>query len=504
MSLTRSAAEAQIRSAAGRGELTGILAACQAAVAACPDVADFWFDLGYYLRQNEEPRAALDAYARALALGGAEPEMIHLNRAVILSDDLLDDGGALAELAAALELHADFAPALMNFGNLHEERGERGAALDCYRRVLALGSAAGPSHAEEARARLLRLEAMEEGASGPAARALKAASEDARALPPETRANLGFALGQVLERGGRIAEAFEAYSRANAVAAAPHPRYDRARAQANAQALIDAFPASSSASGGAERAAGEGGADLIFICGLHRSGSSLAERVLSMHRDVAACGELAFMQRLAARDLAPFPAGAGRLDAAGARAAAQRYRDRLAAMHAPRPGLRYTDKRPQNFLLIGLILKLFPEAKIIHTARDRRDVMVSIFGQHLDPRGAAYAGDPGDITHYMGLQARIMDHWRALYPEAIHDLDYDAFVRAPEAVLGRLTHWLDLPAQDDLLDFHTRPGTVKTASYWQVRNPVNRNSSGRWQAWAPHMGEAFAALARAGLVPDGG
>jgi tetratricopeptide (TPR) repeat protein len=500
MNLTRSAAEAQIRSAAARGELAGILAACRAAVEACPDEADFWFDLGYYLRQNEEPRAALDAYARALALGGAEPEMIYLNRAVILSDDLLDDTGALAELAAALVLRADFAPALMNLGNLHEERGERGEALECYRRVLALGTAAGPTHAGEARARLLRLEAMEAGAEGPAARALRAAFEDARALPPETRANLGFALGQVLERGGRIADAYGAYARANAVAGAPHPRYDRGRAQANAQALIDAFPAPRPS----RETAGEGGSDLIFICGLHRSGSSLAERVLSMHRDVAACGELPFMQRLAARDLAPFPAGAGRLDAAGARAAAQRYRDRLAAMHAPRPGLRYTDKRPQNFLLIGLILQLFPDAKIIHTVRDRRDVMVSIFGQHLDPRAAAYACDPGDIAHYMGLQARIMDHWRALYPQAILDLDYDAFVRAPGQALEKLTGWLDLPAQDDLLDFHARPGTVKTASYWQVRNPVNRDSSGRWRAWAPHMGEGFAALARAGLAEDGG
>jgi len=500
MSQTRSTAEAQIRSAAARGALAGILAACRAAVEACPDIADFWFDLGYYLRQNEEPRAALDAYARALALGGAEPEMIHLNRAVILSDDLLDDTGAMAELTAALDLRPDFAPALMNLGNLHEERGERREALACYRRVLDQGPGAGPAHAGDAQARLLRLEAMEEGASGPAARALQVAFEGAGGAPAETRANLGFALGQVLERAGRIAPAFEAYTRANAIAAAAHPRYDRARAQANAQALIDAFPAARPA--GVRD--GEGGADLIFICGLHRSGSSLAERVLSMHRNVAACGELPFLQRLAARDLAPFPARAGSLDAAGARAAAQRYRDRLAAMHAPKPGLRYTDKRPQNFLLIGLIMQLFPDAKIIHTVRDRRDVLVSIFGQHLDPRAAAYAGDPGDIAHYMDLQARIMDHWRSLYPQAIFDLDYDAFVRAPDDTLAGLTGWLDLPAQDDLLDFHARPGTVKTASYWQVRSPVNTHSSGRWRAWAPHMGEAFAALARAGLVADRG
>lgn len=500
MSLTRSTAEAQIRSAAGRGELAGIIAACRAAVEACPQEADFWFDLGYYLRQNEEPRAALDAYARALALGGAEPEMIHLNRAVVLSDDLLDDAGAMAELACALALRPDFAPALMNLGNLHEERGERAEALDCYRRVLTAGGGASAADAGEARARLLRLEAMEEGAEGPAARALRAAFEDARALPPETRANLGFALGQVLERGGRIADAFAAYARANAIAAAPHPRYDRARAQANAQALMDAFAAPRPPSD----ANGDGGADLIFICGLHRSGSSLAERVLSMHRDVAACGELPFLQRLAARDLAPFPAGVARLDAAGASAGAARYRARLAAMHPPRTGLRYTDKRPQNFLLIGLILQLFPRAKIIHTARDRRDVMVSIFGQHLDPRAAAYACDPGDIAHYMGLQARIMDHWRTLYPDAILDLDYDAFVRAPGQVLEELTAWLDLPAQDDLLDFHARPGTVKTASYWQVRNPVNTSSSGRWRAWTPYMGEAFAALAGAGLADDAG
>ncbi|MCC5995907.1 MAG: sulfotransferase [Oceanicaulis sp.] len=500
MTLSRREAEALIAAAAARGQPAGSVRACRAAIEACPGIADFWFDLGYYLRQDEQPRAALDAYARALALGGSEPEMIRLNRAVILSDDLLDDAGAEAELEAALALRPGWAPALMNLGNLYEERGDRAGAIACYGRLLEREQAGEhvSEHGGEARARLLRLEAMEEGGTGPAVRALRKAFEEGAALwPSETRANLGFALGQVLEREGRIADAHEAYRQANAIACAPYPRYDHARAEVNAQALIDTFSAP-------RPAPAEGGGDLIFICGLHRSGSSLAERVLSMHGDVAPCGELAFLQRLAARDLAPFPSGAARLDADVARAAAARYRERIEAIHPPREGLRYTDKRPQNFLLIGLILQIFPEAKIIHTERDRRDVMVSIFGQHLDPRAAAYAGDPLDIAHYMGLHARIMAHWRTLYPGAIFDLDYDAFVRAPADELARLTGWLGLSAQPGMLDFHARPGLIKTASYWQVRNPVNTASSGRWRAWAPFMGGAFDALASAGLTPGRG
>ena len=145
------------------------------------------------------------------------------------------------------------------------------------------------------------------------------------------------------------------------------------------------------------------------------------------------------------------------------------------------PGaMHVTDKRPDNFLYIGLIKRLFPAAKIVHTTRDPLDNCLSIFFLHLDP-GMRYAFDLMDIGHYYAQYRRLMAHWKSLYGADILDFDYDTFVREPEASTRRLTDFCGLDWEDACLSFHTAARAVKTASVWQVRQPVYRQSSGRWR-----------------------
>lgn len=483
-------AQHHVSQAARSGNLAATIAAYREVLAANPGLTDFWFDLGYYLRMNDQPVEALEAYERAMAPGADDIEVVHLNRAVIFSDDLLDDEKALAELDAALERNPAYLPALLNLGNLREERGELAEAIACYERALAVASSRpGDGHGVEAHARLVRLRALS-GSGDVALNRLQADFENGTELPAELRAKLGFTLGQILERLGRHEEAFAVFSKTNAMIRLASKPYDRAGAERMADALIAAeIPRPADP-------APDGGADLVFICGLHRSGSSLAERVLSMHPRVRASGELAFLQRAAMRELAPFPAGLRGLDATKADELRMRYRARHALLH-PGSGdgnLMFTDKRPQNFLLIGVILSLFPAARIIHTVRDPGDVMISMFGQYLDPRAVPYSTRLEDIAHYMTLHRKLMDHWRARYPQSILDFDYDAFVRSPQDGLERLTGFAGLEAAPGMLDFHKRPGTVRTASYWQVRNPLNTSSSGRWRIYSEHVGPALGAM----------
>ena len=159
----------------------------------------------------------------------------------------------------------------------------------------------------------------------------------------------------------------------------------------------------------------------------------------------------------------------------GARIAA-RYRAELARVWKSAPCI--TDKRPDNFLYIGLIKSLFPAAKIVHTTRDPLDNCLSIFFLHLDHH-LSYASDLMSIGHYYREYRRLMAHWKRQYPTDIFDLDYDMLVREPLPTLKRLCAFLELEAPSQMPQIGARGAAIKTASVWQVREPLYRSSSGR-------------------------
>lgn len=462
-----------------------------------PARADCWYNLGYLLRRVEDFDGALRAYEEALARGAAGPEEIRLNRAVIYADDLRDDAAAERELAAALSIAPGYAPALLNLGNLQEERGDREAAVACYDRLLALGGR-DDLHAE-ALARLAHLRAPA-GRDDPMLARLRATAADGTGLGSETRANLLFALGRALDALGAYDEAFRAFQQANDQARRTGRAYDRQACEALIDAIIAAFPMAEEAS---PRTSAEKAAPL-FVCGMFRSGSTLCEQALAGHQKVTAGGELDLLPRLAAKPLAPFPASVATMPAAAFEAHAADYLARLARLFpdAPRGGY-VTDKRPDNFLFIGLIKKLFPDARIVHTVRHPLDNGLSVYFQHLAQDAMRYASDLGDIGHYFGQYRRLMAHWKALYPDSIHDFDYDAFVREPRETLEALLAFCRLEWSEDCLAFHKRDNTVKTASYWQVRRPLYGDASGRWRHYEPRLSPLIETLAEAGVDMPG-
>ncbi|MDQ4087579.1 MAG: tetratricopeptide repeat protein, partial [Pseudomonadota bacterium] len=120
------------------GRTVEAIEAYQQALALRPDEPNSWYNLAWLQRRARRFEAALASYAEALARGVADPEEVHLNRAVILADHLAQPDAALAELRSALGLNPNYVPALLNLGNLHEDRGERDEARAAYARALAL------------------------------------------------------------------------------------------------------------------------------------------------------------------------------------------------------------------------------------------------------------------------------------------------------------------------------------------------------------------------------
>jgi len=225
---------------------------------------------------------------------------------------------------------------------------------------------------------------------------------------------------------------------------------------------------------------------------MFRSGSTLAEQLLAASPQVARGGELDFLPQLVQSELAPFPASMAAVsDAALARLAAQ-Y---LASIARLFPGAAHvTDKRPDNFLLVGLIKSLFPDARIVHTTRDPLDTCLSIFFLHLDQR-MSYALDLMDIGHYFRQYRRLMAHWKSLYGEDVLDFNYDALVREPRPAAQRLVAFCGLDWDEACLDLAHGAGAVKTASVWQVREGLYQRSSGRSRHYARELAPLAAELA---------
>lgn len=463
------------------GRVLEAIAAYEALLALKPRLPDSWYNLALLQRRARRPEAALASYAKALACGLSGPEEAHLNRGVIYADDLRRPDEAERELAAALALNPRYAPALLNLGNLHEDRGRRAQARETYDRLLAVQ----PDH-PVALARASGLQTVI-ASDDPMIARLEAA-QARPGLDPVDRAELLFALGRLLDAAGAYDRAFAWYQAANT--AAPRTGYDRAAHEALIDSLIAAFPA-------AEPLAPVAGArpPPVFIVGMFRSGSTLIEQVLASHPRVSSGGELDLIPAIVRRRLTPYPKT---LATADRTALAQAYLAELATRFPTADVL--TDKRPDNFLHVGLIKRLFPHARIVHTRRDPLDNALSVFFLHLS--GAMpYAGDLMDIGHYLAQERRLTAHWRSLWPDDILELDYDAFVSDPRSHTEALLAHCGLDWNDACLAFHQAESNVRTASVWQVREPLYQRSSGRWRNYERQLAPLKTWLAGQGLQP---
>ena len=450
------------------GRFAEAAAAYEQLLAQIPDLPDSWFNLARMQRRAGRPDAALGAYQRALDLGVDGPEEVRLNRAVIFSDDLRRPDDAERELNAALVLHPGYVPALLNLGNLAEDRGRRAEAIAAYERALALDP-----RCWLALARYATLQPVA-GPADPIIERLRGGLADPSA-GPEDRTDLAFALGAALDSCGAYDEAWAAYTEANRLSRGGAV-YDRAAHEAFVDRVCATFTA--------ERVAAlrtDSEAEPVFICGMFRSGSTLTEQILAAHPRVTPGGELELLPDIVGGPLAPFPESIARTNRAELERLAAEYADTVGRLF-PQAEL-VTDKRPDNFLYVGLIKTLFPKARIVHTRRNPLDNCLSVYFLHLS-RSMSYAFDPMDAAHYLRQERRLMAHWRSLFGDDVLDFSYDELVREPEPAVARLLAFCGLEWDDACLRFHELDNAVRTASVWQVRQPLHQRSSQRWRNYA--------------------
>lgn len=297
------------------------------------------------------------------------------------------------------------------------------------------------------------------------------------------RIGLLFALGDVLDRRGRDAEAFDAYAAGNRLQRARLDVAGAARANAAAADYVRALITPRFLADHVGQ--GNGSAAPIFILGFPRCGSTLLEQVLASHPAVQGLGETGILPGLVE--------GGYPRSAAAFRDLATRYLDATRARGWDRHS-RFVDKTLENYLHAGLIAALFPNATILHAVRDPIDTGFACFRQ-LFIQGNETLYDLADIGAEYARYRSLMDHWVELIPGRFEEIRYEALVADPEpAIRSLVTKVAGLAWDPATLKFHERGGAVTTASATQVRRPIQVSSVRRWMRHADAMRPLIEAL----------
>ena len=403
---------------------------------------------------------------------------------------------ALAHYRDAMQRHSGSPDLWMVLAQVEEDRGERDAAEAAYRKALELQ----PDWAFP----LAGLLAMQRGKAMPELMEQAQSLFRSPVLPDSDRAVLGYALGKIHDGRGEYPTAMACWHDANAARRRMVGEGDPAALEQRVERTVRVF----SRDYFAERVLrGSDDPRPLFIVGMPRSGTTLTEQIIAAHPQAFGCGELPDIT-LIARHLLPvqpvavgatpgWPESVLRLDQPALDSAIGRYLQ-ACTRHAPNSALCLIDKAPVNFLYLGLIAVMFPQARVIWCRRDPRDVAVSIYSENfaLDERLCTRLDG---IGHYIRLQEQLMRHWQSVLSLPILELDYESLVSAPESQARRLIDFAGLEWNPACLDYHRHGRSTQTPSRWQVKEPVHTRSIDRWRHYAEHLAPLLAALQGAGL-----
>jgi tetratricopeptide (TPR) repeat protein len=499
--------------ALSRGDLSDAEARLEPALAAAPAHPELLRLCGLSELFNGRTENAIALLQKSMAARPGDAIVVaNLGTAFAERGDL---DAAERAFRRATELDPMFVDAWLNLGRALDLKHDAAAAHDAFAAVLELQ----PSHQP---ARILRAEALKTlGRIAEAEAALRdvlrenpssvaasvalanlkpARAEDADALArlhrepslsPNERVDVGFALGQALEASGRFEEAFAVLQASNAAKRATFG-WDAARVSALVDAILDAFAST-------EPASGDRGGDVVFLVGMPRSGSTLAEQILAAHPAVTGGGETGWLtgvlQAESVRRGTPFPGWIGDASANDWKRLGDDYLARVDRIR--KPGTHFTDKTLTNWQTLGAIRRMLPRARIVHCRRDPLETAWSCW-KHNFASEQFWSYDAAELAAFFGDCERAMRTWTARFPGWIRAHEHEALLADPERATRALLDACGLAFDPACLRFQSADREVRTASAAQVRAPL-RADAGIAKRYGALLDPLRAALAAANV-----
>jgi tetratricopeptide (TPR) repeat protein len=397
--------------------------------------------------------------------------------------------GRIGAFDEALELYETIlarsdrhAPIWLSYGHTLKTVGRLDEGIAAYRKAIAIKPWFGEAWWSIANLKTAKLGGEDQAAILVALDATKAS--------PDDKFHLHFALGKALDDNGDGAAAFEHYAEANRLRRIELP-YDAAETSRAVDRVIARFDAGFFAA-----RAGHGCAapDPVFVLGMPRAGSTLIEQILSCHSQVEGTMELpdipALVNRLSRRE--HWAAGLAKLDGDGLREMGESYLRTTQIQRRDGKPL-FIDKLPNNWLYVGLIQLILPNARIVDARRHPLDCGYSNFRQHY-ARGQAFSYDLADIGHYYADYVRLMAHFDRILPGRVVRVIHENLLDDPEREIRALLEGLGLPFEEGCLNFASSGRAVRTPSSEQVRRPINRSGEGQWRAVSDRLGPLIEGL----------
>ncbi len=502
-----------------QGRLEEAIAAYRRVLALKPEEAEAHRALGNALHESGQLDEAVDAYRQAIALSPGHADAHHSLGIVLQEQGKMRE--AMDRHRKAIELDPHFAEAHNNLGTVLQDHGDLETAISFHRRAVALKPDYAQAHyslgcALRSQGRLQEAiaayrQTIEVEPRYTTAHLSLALSQkydtvghhdvvrmqelmNDPILSEHDVANLHFALGKIHDDCELYEEAFAHYRRANQIKGKAS-RFDPEKLINFIDRVIHTFDVELVI----QRSSYGSDSELpVFILGMPRSGTTLVEQIVSSHPQVHGAGELTRIREIVENMVRWFggrqgyPECAVHLDSSSTKILSQDYADYI-HQFVDNQTLRITDKRPFNFLYLGIIAILFPESRVVHCLRDPLDTCLSGYFQYYEGwNDCAY--DLSHIGLFYRQYERLMAHWRDVLSLNMHTIQYEKLIEEPEKEAKKLVDFLGLPWDSRCLSFNENKRAVKNLSAWQVRQPVYRTSIQRWRHYEKHLGPLKAAL----------
>jgi tetratricopeptide (TPR) repeat protein len=451
-----------------------------------PNYFDGFNLYGAHLLKNRRHDEALECFEHAKLLAPQDLEIFDQLGHTYLG--MGDTDAALDKFNAALLIEPERWSSLHGVGKVYQETGKSDAAMDIANKMMMIDGDLPTGY-------LLQSSIKKSHPDDKLAEHLLKFSNQAD-LKAETKIIANFALGKVFDDHKNYADAFKYYAIGNALKNKTL-NYSKEEDKAKFTKLVEFFRADFFKE---HEYLGIESDSPVVIVGMPRSGTTLTEQIISSHPKVIGAGEVDFWGRAASAvplrltTNTPYPDCLNEMKPEQAKDIANMYESTLQKIAGPKTKPTHiTDKMPHNFLNVGLVALLFPNVKIIHTKRDPVDTCLSIYFQNFNT-AHPYAFDLSNLGFHYKQYERIMRHWHEVLPGRIMDINYEDTISDPEFWSRKLIDHIGLEWDDACLAPHKLERSVKTASHWQVRQPIYKTSIQRWKNYEKFLEPLIEAL----------